>query len=140
MKYLIMGFTRKLAKAIKNPSKTVDGLGRKLDNTAGKKIFGNTVGLKYNLKGIKKSTNSEFAKNEYLLLGQPFDKSLIKTIRERFSEIIEDDKYSDAHTVFEGKVYQRHIKRPNSFIPEIKKILTDEGPPRRSRGFAPPPS
>ena len=121
-----MGFTKKLTKAIKNPSKTVEGLGRKLDTAAGKKFFGNTVGFKLNLKGRKKSANSEFAKNEYLYLGQPFDKSLIKTIRERFSEIIEDDRYSVDHSIFEGKSYQRHIKRPNSSIPEIRKILTDE--------------
>lgn len=121
-----MGIGGKISKAIKNPSKTVSGIGKKIDVSAGKTFYGNTVGFKNNRIGAKKSNpNSKFAKNEYLFLGNFYENSLIEKIRKRFSEIIEDDDHSVKMAFYEGKYYQRHLKRAD-LIPDVSKLLNDK--------------
>ena len=121
-----MGIGGKISKAIKNPSKTVSGIGKKIDVSAGKTFYGNTVGFKNNRIGAKKSNpNSEFAKNEYLFLGNFYENSLIEKIRKRFSEIIEDDDHSVKMAFYEGKYYQRHLKRAD-LLPDVSKLLNDK--------------
>jgi len=51
MKERIMGFGSKIKRAIKNPEKAIKGTYHKIDQSAGKAIFGNTVGMKHNLNG-----------------------------------------------------------------------------------------
>lgn len=66
------------------------------------------------------------AKKEFHSLGQSCDISIINTIKEKFTKFIEDEKYSVGVSIFNGKSYQRHIRRADYDIPEIGKILTDE--------------
>lgn len=106
---------------------SVGSIKRKIDRDAGKTLFGNLAGLENNLKGMKlKSKSSEFEKQQFLKLGQPIKKEIIKKIKDRFELIIEDDKFSKIGSEFEGKTYMRNLKNPEKDIPEISHVLTDE--------------
>lgn len=102
----------------------------------GRKIFGNTVGIMNNIRGIQgkkkslrkeyKNKQSEFARNEYLALGQPYDKLLMHEIKLKFQKMIEDDRYSRIGPQYDGKVYMRDLNEPEKDIPEITKLLTPD--------------
>ena len=133
-----MGLKNKLNNAIKNPNKAIKKIYSKMDDIAGKKLFGNTVGLKKNLEGnfqvsrkynfdkIKNSNSVELIKNQISLLGKPYGKNLIQSIEKEFNEKIEDVNYSFVVSEYNGKVYQRFIKLAIKNIPSLKYLLTDE--------------
>jgi len=103
------------------------GIKRKIDRDVGKTLFGNLAGLENNLKGIQlNSKSSNFEKEQFLFLGQPFEKEIIKKIKNKFEKMIQDDRFSEIGSEYEGKIYMRSLKNPNKDIPEISNILTKE--------------
>ena len=48
-----MGLGGKISRSIKNPKKVIQRNYNRVDDLAGKKLFGNTVGFKRNLVGTK---------------------------------------------------------------------------------------
>ena len=110
----------------------------KIDQSAGKKLFGNTVGLKHNISGSINLTNSKsginsddptiqkFRTNGFLSLGVKYDKSLMEIIREKYKKMIEDDNSSFGTGSHEGKFFKRQIIDPQFSIPEVELILTEE--------------
>lgn len=116
----------------------ISHISKRIDYSAGKKFFGNTAGFRNNVSGKLKMNNGPVTNTQYtkqvqelqtkgfLKLGCPHTETLIETIREKYVQMIEDDKYSYASSQYEGKVYARNI-RPNPFpIPEIANLFTDE--------------
>jgi len=102
-----MGIGNKIKNAIKNPNKAIKGTYYKFDQSAGKKFFGNTVGLKHNLSGSRnlmkyshsnlKSTNpitEEFRTQGFLNMGLAYGQSLIEQIKTKYDKMIEDDNFS----------------------------------------------
>jgi hypothetical protein len=108
----------------------------------GKMLFGNTAGLQNNFTGtIKKilltRTNKEFDKSintlatelknkGYLKLECPYDNSLIKGIKTKYDNMIEDDKYSSLGSEYEGKVYSRFFFHAHKYIQELAYLLTND--------------
>ena len=127
-----MATTRKNATS----KKSLNGAYRKIGNIMGKKFFGNTVGMTNNVNGIRgvrktrkdefKNIKSDFEEKGYVGLGRPYDESLIKGIKEKFQKLIEDDEHSVVSNEFEGKVYMRNLKSPETDIPEIENLLTED--------------
>ena len=106
---------------------TIGGIKRKVDREAGRTLFGNLAGLQNNLKGMQmNSKSSEFEKKQFLSLGKPYEKEVIEKIKNKFEKMIEDDKYSEIGSEFEGKTYMRTLKNPDKDIPEISHLLTKE--------------
>ena len=106
---------------------TARGIKTKIDREAGKTLFGNLAGLKNNLKGIQlNSKSSNFEKEQFLFLGQPFEKEIIEKIKNKFEKMIQDDEFSEIGSEYEGKTYMRSLKNPDKDIPEISHILTKE--------------
>lgn len=139
MKTKRMGFGAKIKRAIKNPEIAIKGTYQKIDQSAGKAIFGNTVGMKHNLRGtinLMKNTRSniksndplieQFKANGYLKLEFNYDKSLIDKIRTKYDKMIEDDKFSYGSGQHNGKFYKRQLIDAHLSIPELSSLLTDE--------------
>ena len=106
---------------------SIGGIKRKVDREAGKTLFGNLAGLENNLKGMQlNSKSSNFEKDQFLFLGQPFEKEIIQKIKIKFEKMIEDDEFSEVGSEFEGKTYMRALKNPDKDIPEISHVLTKE--------------
>ena len=133
-----MGLTDKISRSIKNPKKTLVRNMNKVDDMAGKKLFGNTVGLKRNVAGglqkgnIQKDLKDknpkayDLVQNQFLLLNKIFDDETIKAIKSKFDSLIENEELSVPTSHYDGKVYSRHIKNPEKNIPELKNLLTEE--------------
>ncbi len=133
-----MGFSSKLGRAIKDPRRVIRKTYEKVDESAGKKLFGNTVGLSRNVlgqfsqnlnkKNIGKTSflAEKLLDKQYLTVGKPFDALLMNKIKERYDKMIRDNNYSFVVSEYEGKEYQRFIKFAIKNIPELKKLLTDE--------------
>tara|TARA_B110000438_G_scaffold209326_1_gene201209 strand:- start:5650 stop:6528 length:879 start_codon:yes stop_codon:yes gene_type:complete len=121
-------------------SRRIKHVYHRVDYSAGKKIFGNTVGVKNNLSGSLKSIQknssdlnvknrsqiSELIKNQVLLLKNPYDSELIEIIREKYNNLIGDTKTSYETGVFEGKAYSRHINKVQDHIQELPQLITDD--------------
>lgn len=133
-----MGIRSKIKRAIKNPTKAVKGTYYKFDQSAGKKFFGNTVGLRHNLSGsinLMKNSNSnlkstkpiieQFRSQGFLNMGLNYDQSLIEKIKTKYDQMIEDDNFSFASGQYDGKTFKRQIIEPQLNIPEVSSILTD---------------
>lgn len=132
----------KLSKGIRNPKKILGFTRGRVDNILGKILFRNEAGLTKNLNAIntiktikntpQKNIESdnphlvEFAKNGFTILGCPFDPSLIKSVAEKCSKLVEDERYSFMRSGYDGKIYSRMINQVFKLIPEIKNLLTDE--------------
>ena len=134
-----MGFGTKIKRAINNPEIAIKGTYHKINQSAGKAIFGNTVGIKHNLYGninfIRNSRSDlkskdpiieQFKSDGYLKLEFKYDKSLIDKIRAKYDKIIEDDKFSFGSGLHNGKFYKRQLIDPHISIPELSSVLTDE--------------
>jgi len=127
----------KLGRALKNPKKAIKKTYAKVDESAGKKLFGNTVGFSRNFSGqisqirnkkdIEKNPLSEKLLNQqYLAFGKPYEPTLIHEIRKKYEKMLEDDQYSFVVSEYKGKIYQRFIKLAIQNIPDLKKLVTDE--------------
>ncbi len=126
----ILGLTEKISHAY-----------RRVDYSVGKKLFGNTVGVKNNLTGtvmkvrrakildvneINNNLVSELKSKQFLMLEHPYDDELIDSIRIKYEKMIENDETSYVTGQHNGKVYSRHIREPWKRIPELEKLITDD--------------
>lgn len=108
-----------------------------IDIPVGKVLFKNTAGLKFNLQGslknykIRKNSVKDLqahhlATHGYADLGNPHSPELIKKIREKFDEQIEDKNYSIIRSHYNGKVYGRMLFNAHKNIPELKELLNEQ--------------
>lgn len=134
-----MGIGGKISRSIKNPKKTVIRNFNRVDDIAGKKLFGNTVGFKRNVVGSKELSKGkrsdlendnplafELQKNQFLLLPDFYDDLLIDDVRTQFDQLIENDNSSIQLSVVDGKCYSRHIMEPASNLPIVKKFINEK--------------
>ena len=134
-----MGLGGKISRSIKNPKKAIQRNYNRVDDLAGKKLFGNTVGFKRNLVGTKELSKGkklnlqndnplafELQKNQFLLLPNFFTNSLIDDVRTQYDQLIENDDTSIQLSVVDGKSYSRHIMKPLSNLPILKKFIDEK--------------
>jgi hypothetical protein len=121
-------------------SRRIKHVYHRVDYSAGKKIFGNTVGIKNNLSGslkiVQKDTSnlngenlseiSELIKKQVLVLKNPYDSKLIDSIRKKYNNLINNDKTSYETGIFEGKAYSRHVNKIQEHIEELPQLITDD--------------
>ena len=102
-----MGFLKKMSTSIKNPKKAASIVFNKVDEGAGKKIFGNTTGVVRSVSGRNKldlsfdaelkKTNPELfhlKKHGFTKYDNSYEKSFIDKLSEKFDKLIENDKTS----------------------------------------------
>jgi len=133
-----MGLGSKISRSIKNPKKAFLRNVNRIDDFAGKKFYGNTVGLKRNLVGSMNRTKIdenlkninplayELAQNQFLLMEKIYDTSLISKIKSKYDQMIESKENSVILAEHEGQVYSRHIRRPIQTLPELADLLIDD--------------
>ena len=134
-----MGIGGKISRSIKNPKKTITRNFNRVDDLAGKKLFGNTVGFKRNFTGSKELSKGkksnlendnhlafELQQNQFLLLSNFYDCSLIDDVRNQYDQLIEDDDTSIQLSVVDGTCYSRHVMEPLSNLPIIKKFIDEK--------------
>ena len=118
-----------------NVSKKMKHVYDRVDYSMGKKLFGNTAGVRNNLTGksiIKESreTNdprvNQLIKKQYVFLEKQFDVTLIESVISKYNDLIENDKTSYVTGEYEGKVFSRHILEPEKIIPELNDLITDD--------------
>lgn len=119
--------------------KRVKHLYHRVDYAAGKKLFGNTIGVKNNFKGSLKNAQggssikdvndpriNELRTKQYLVLNDHYDQKLIETIRAKYNERIENENTSYRSSIVDGKSYSSHITKPHNQINELSELITDE--------------
>jgi len=114
-----------------NFKKTLKHKYHRLDYSLGKSLFGNTVGLQNNLSGSLKSFGGdpksaeakELQNKGFYKLGQIYDDSFIDLLKNKFNNMIEDDKYSFANAKYGDLVFSRQLKNEPCPIPEFSKLL-----------------
>ena len=134
-----MGFGSKIKRAIKDPKKAVNRTYHRVDEVAGKKIFGNTVGLQMNIAGSLQMETSltdelneknplayQLRKDQVLPLDTPYESSLIDKISAKYNQMIENEEFSLGSQGFGGKVYCRHIRNPEKNFPELKHLISEK--------------
>jgi len=133
-----MGIAGKIPRSIKDPKKAFLRNITRIDDYAGKKVFGNTVGLKRNFAGsmnkpkldelLKKSNPKAYdlAQNEFLLLEKIYDDNVISKIKSKYDQLMESEENSVVVSEHEGQVFSRHIKRPIQLLPELENLLIDD--------------
>lgn len=134
-----MGFLKKMKNSVKNPKRSASIVFNKIDEGAGKKIFGNTTGVVLSVSGRSKIDNSvdvELEKNNpelyhlkkhgFTKYENSYEKSTIDEVSKKFNMLVEDEKYSFPTSGYDGKIYQRAIKDPEKCFPEITKLITDD--------------
>jgi len=125
----------------KDPKKVVNFVRRNFDDSICKSLYGNVAGLKHNREGRKNisknktkiildaSMNEQIKKLEkdaVLVLGKPYDDSLIRIIREKYLKLIENDESSFIRTEYKGTAYSRQTKWDHKDIPELSQLLNDD--------------
>ena len=135
-----MGISDKLKRAIKDPKKVIARTTDRLDASTGKKIFGNTIGIKQNIVGL---VNRDFGKSDpnlkdsnplayqlrkdhFIMLGQPYDDNLIKKIKTKYERLMNDKEFSKDVSVHDGKVYKKKLITPEKDFPELVELLNEE--------------
>lgn len=134
-----MGLIKKLCSSIKNPKKAVSIAFNKVDESAGKKFFGNTTGVVKSVSGLRKLdtyVDSKLEKNNpelfhlkkhgFTKYTNSYDKLLITELSEKFSQLVEDDKTSFPVGGYKGKIYSRAINKPEKCFPELTKLITKD--------------
>lgn len=134
-----MGVLGKISRSIKNPKKAATRTFTKIDETAGRKIYGNTVGFKNNLSGsmkidssidddlkIRNPTLYDLKINHYALFNNNYDESLISSLKTKYDDLIENEKFSFPTAGYNDKIYCRHIKNPAINFPEVSQLLSDD--------------
>ncbi len=134
-----MGFLKKVSNSIKNPKRAALVVFNKVDEGAGKKIFGNTTGVVRSMSGRSKlnnlldpelkKTNPELfhlKKHGFTKYGNSYEKSLIDKLSEKFDELVENEKTSFPIGGYKGKIYSRAIRNPEKCFPELVKIITKD--------------
>ena len=134
-----MGLFKKIRSSIKNPKSAATVVFNRVDEGAGKRIFGNTTGVVKSVKGRSKldtSVNDELKKKNpelynlkkygFTKFQNNYDKDLINKLSEKFNRLIEDDKTSFPTSGYKGTIYQRVIKNPEKCFPEIAELITKD--------------
>lgn len=119
--------------------KRIKHLYHRADYAAGKKIFGNTIGVSNNFKGSLKNAQggsiiedaddariNELRTKQYLVLSDHYDKKLIDTIRIKYNELVENDETSYTSSVVDGTYYSSHISKPHKKIEGLSELITDD--------------
>ena len=130
-----MGIIGKISRSIKDPKKAISRNITRVDDFAGKKVFGNTVGLKKNLAGSMsiqkideslKETNPkayELAKNQFLLMNKIYDDTLIQKIKSKYDLLMDSKENSVIVNEYHGQVFSKHIREPAKTFPELEELL-----------------
>ena len=134
-----MGFLKKMSTSIKNPKKAASIVFNKVDEGAGKKIFGNTTGVVRSVSGRNKldlsfdaelkKTNPELfhlKKHGFTRYDNSYEKSFIDKLSEKFDKLIENDKTSFPIGGHKGKIFARAIKEPEKNFPELEQLLSKD--------------
>jgi len=134
-----MGLFKKLRTSIKNPKKAASIVFNKVDEGAGKKLFGNTTGVVRSISGrntLNTIMDSELAKNNpelfhlkkhgFTKYTNSYEKLMINELSVKFDKLIEDDKTSFPIAGYKGKINSRAIKNPEKCFPELTKLLTND--------------
>lgn len=100
-----------------------------LDEATGKRLFGNTIGLKRNVIGRlelrtqnKITTNSNarrLIKDQFLLLEEAIDPTLIQKIKSHYDRLLKDQSQ-----IYSPSDYLTYLRHPELKIPEIKNVLS----------------
>ncbi len=130
-----------ISEVVKNPRKAINVLKYRTDVQIGKILFKNTAGFSPNIRGIltknklknhqlkfktKNKFSDKFKLNGNVLIGQPYDNSLIEKLSNEFNRIIDDTKLSSVRAQNEGIVYSKHILELISKIPDVKKLISKQ--------------
>ena len=122
-------------------SKIVNRFCQKIEYSTGKKLFGNTIGIKNNINGFIQMRNyskkipsdiindqsvQDFRKNHIFIFQNIYDDSLINKIKTKYDTLIENEKYSYPTAEYDGKVYSRHIHQGEKHIPELEMLITKD--------------
>lgn len=132
--------TVKKSKKVPFAKKVVNYVGRKVDLSTGKLVYGNTAGLKHNFRGDRDRSRNKTGLDTFsddprvkqltdtgiLPLGTPYDKELISTLQSKYNKMIEDDRYSFIKFQHEGKVYSRMLYMAFKNFREVGELLTDD--------------
>lgn len=134
-----MGILGKISRSIKDPKKAASRTFTRVDEAAGRKIYGNTVGFKNNLSGsMKIDTNVDpklktknpnlynLKTDHYALFNNTYDASVVDSLKKKYDSLIEDEQLSFPTAGFEGKIYCKHIRDPAKNFPELSQLLTDD--------------
>lgn len=143
---------QKIRRGIQNPNEVAHHLRLNvfdpIDQSVSKAVYNRPIGFSNIVAGrlamrrakrnstvdLSAAPNHEIQKlrnQEFVHLGQPFDKELIERIRSKYTDRIEDDDYSEILGEHEGEVYLRSLgswdDRFNLFeeIPGIVELLDD---------------
>ena len=105
----------------------------RIDDSASKKIFGNTAGAKNNITGtisgmkpgnkVENDLAEELKKKQNLVLEKPYEDSLIKKILSKYSGMIEKEEFTYGTGEYNGKAYSIHIANPHRNIPEVGHLI-----------------
>lgn len=134
-----MGVLGKITRSIKDPKKAVNRTVSKIDEAAGRKFYGNTVGFKNNLSGSMKIDTSidpdlkisnptlfNLKTNHFSIFENSIEPSLLNSLKQKYDRLIEDENYSFPTAGFEKSIYCRHIKNAAINFPELSKLLTND--------------
>ncbi len=112
--------------------KRVKHLYHRVDYEAGKKLFGNTIGVKNNFKGSLKNAQggssiedvtdpriNELRIKQYLVLNDHYDQKLIESIRTKYNERIENEETYYRSSLVDGESYYSNISKPHKQIEEL---------------------
>ncbi len=130
-------------KGIKNPKNAWYVVRTNLDIMASRLIFKNTAGFKNNLEGkniekqLKKLQENSSAMSHpsaeqlkekgYANLQYPFEKDLLSQIVNKYSKIIDDERFSFVRSKTKnGLVTSRMINRAFMIFPEVKGLITED--------------
>jgi hypothetical protein len=134
-----VGILGKISRSFKNPKKAAERTFTRIDEAAGRKVYGNTVGLRNNLSGSRKIDSNldpelkitnptlyNLKTHQYSLHNNEYNDSLMASLKEKYDSLIEDDKFSFPTAGYEEKIYCRHISDAAINFPELSKLLTND--------------
>jgi len=124
---------------------TIGSYKLKMNNMAGRIVFGNTVRFSDNLRGKvsqiqhRITTDADFEPPStadleelrdvgYLDLAEPFSADVVERAQDAFQRAIEDEQMSAVRGSgeYDGKVYSRYIRNVEENAPELYDLLTDD--------------
>lgn len=111
----------------------------KIDIRLSKTFYGNTTGFMRNMKGRNrvlnkideniKNTNPELysvIKYGFTKFQNSYDESMVKSLQNKFQDLIENDNYSKPIAEYDNKIYSRMINEPSKIFPELSKLITND--------------
>lgn len=135
----LSGLGAKIKRGIKNPRKVLSHNLFKFDHYAGKKLYGNTAGLRHNLGSkidydkkndpsleTKNPTLYHLLKNQFAIVDSKYDPTLLNQIKLKYDKMIDDDKYSILTSAKNNITYARFLRLPVKDIPKLAELITDK--------------